>query len=575
MGVESNVETSAVEAPPGFWEREASHYPKPLTPLGSSFVLDGINQAFPKVFEEFGLLVETLEFHEIGGYVYQRLKPFGAGDGSGRNLPPKFVLWLILRLHPAFRRRTARCKEAIRNRKDRTLVERWYDEWRPKLVTDIDRWRSVDLTALSDEELAGHLSELRRWLFETWDIHFYLTPAYAFPLVRLALFCQDQLGYDDQHMLALLSGLSKASSEPALALAHLADQVRADGELSEALLAATADDVPGILASRNAGLAQRFEEYLHHYGCRALRYELVEQCLNERPELIAGLLQDQLRRPTDLETEQERLKSAREEAKATALAALQDEAQREEFLALLTDAERAYPVREDNEFYTVSVPLALARFAVLEAGTRLAERGALADADDIFFLRYEEAVGALQGEQTNYQELVTARRREFVAAEAVDPPASFGEEPPAPPLDVLPPEARLAMEALAYSVQRVFEPERSNRREEMGVRELQGLGASKGSYSGPARIIMGEDQFNRLLPGDVLVCPITSPVWSILFAKVGALVTDSGGILSHPAIIAREYGIPAVVATGNGTQIIEDGQQLLVDGEAGLVRLVG
>ena len=131
------------------------------------------------------------------------------------------------------------------------------------------------------------------------------------------------------------------------------------------------------------------------------------------------------------------------------------------------------------------------------------------------------------------------------------------------------------MEALAYSVQRVFEPERSNRREEMGVRELQGLGASKGSYSGPARIIMGEEQFNRLLPGDVLVCPITSPVWSILFAKVGALVTDSGGILSHPAIIAREYGIPAVVATGNGTQIIEDGQQLLVDGEAGLVRLVG
>ena len=131
------------------------------------------------------------------------------------------------------------------------------------------------------------------------------------------------------------------------------------------------------------------------------------------------------------------------------------------------------------------------------------------------------------------------------------------------------------MEALEYSVQRVFEPERSNRREEAGGHELHGLGASKGTYSGPARIIMGEDQFNRLLPGDVLVCPITSPVWSILFAKVGALVTDSGGILSHPAIIAREYGIPAVVATGNGTQIIEDGQQVLVDGEAGLVRLVG
>jgi len=71
----------------------------------------------------------------------------------------------------------------------------------------------------------------------------------------------------------------------------------------------------------------------------------------------------------------------------------------------------------------------------------------------------------------------------------------------------------------------------------------------------------------------VLVCPITSPVWSILFTKIGALVTDSGGVLSHPAIIAREYGVPAVVATGNATEVIADGQQLIVDGDSGVVRI--
>ena len=122
MSIESNAARPTPEAPPGFWEREASHYPKPLTPLGSSFVLDGINQAFPKVFEEFGLLVETIEFHEIGGYVYQRLKPFGPGGGG--SLPPKFVLWLVLRVHPAFRQRTARCKEAMRSRLDLHMVQR-------------------------------------------------------------------------------------------------------------------------------------------------------------------------------------------------------------------------------------------------------------------------------------------------------------------------------------------------------------------------------------------------------------------------------------------------------------------
>ena len=574
MAIESKAETTRIDAPPGFWQREASHYPKPMTPLGSSLFLDGANQSFPKVFAEFGLLLETIEFREIGGYVYQRAKPYGVGEAGGGNLPPKVVLWLLLRLHPAFRRRTARCKEAIRSRQDRVLIERWYGEWRPRLIKDIDRWRSVDLTALSDDGLAAHLSELRQWAFEAFDMHFFLAPAYAFPITGLAFFCRDHLGYADGQTLALLSGLSEASSEPALALAKLADRVRSDGELTKAVLAAEATAVPSVLSERRADLGTAFDEYLYRYGCRALRYELVEETLGERPELIAALLQDELRRSTDLETEQERLKSARAEAKATALAALQDEAQREEFLALLTDAERAYPIREDNEFYTVSAPLALARFAVLEAGKRLAAKGALAAADDVFFLRFEEAITALAGSETEYRELVATRRRDFAAAEAFDPPASYGQAPPAPPLDVLPPETRLAMEAVAYSMERIFEPERSNRREETGVRELTGVAAAKGSYTGPARIILSEAQFDKLQPGDVLVCPITSPVWSILFAKVGALVTDSGGVLSHPAIIAREYGIPAVVATGNATQLIADGQRVVVDGESGLVRLL-
>jgi pyruvate,water dikinase len=82
---------------------------------------------------------------------------------------------------------------------------------------------------------------------------------------------------------------------------------------------------------------------------------------------------------------------------------------------------------------------------------------------------------------------------------------------------------------------------------------------------------MNESEFARLQPGDVLVCPMTSPVWSVLFPSVGALVTDTGGILSHPAIIAREYRVPAVVATGNATRVLRDGQTVTVDGNTGSV----
>jgi phosphohistidine swiveling domain-containing protein len=99
-------------------------------------------------------------------------------------------------------------------------------------------------------------------------------------------------------------------------------------------------------------------------------------------------------------------------------------------------------------------------------------------------------------------------------------------------------------------------------------------GACPGTYTGPARVISQEDEFDRVQPGDVLVCPTTSTSWNILFGKIGAWVTDSGGILSHPAIIAREFGIPTVVATGKGTKMVKNGQRVQVDGTAGVVYLL-
>ena len=102
---------------------------------------------------------------------------------------------------------------------------------------------------------------------------------------------------------------------------------------------------------------------------------------------------------------------------------------------------------------------------------------------------------------------------------------------------------------------------------------LEGIAASPGRSTGPVRVVMDESDFDKLRPGDVLVCPVTSPVWSVLFPSIGALVTDSGGLLSHPAIIAREYGLPAVVATGNATALLHDDQVVTVDGSSGQVEV--
>jgi rifampicin phosphotransferase len=106
-------------------------------------------------------------------------------------------------------------------------------------------------------------------------------------------------------------------------------------------------------------------------------------------------------------------------------------------------------------------------------------------------------------------------------------------------------------------------------------RRLHGKPASPGRYTGTVRVIHSEAEFDRLRAGDVLVCPVVLPVWTVLFPHVGALVTDSGGILSNPAIVARECGVPSVVATRMGTTVLRDGQLVIVDGTRGTVEILG
>ncbi len=560
--------------PAGYWQREASHNPRPLTPMGSSLFIEGVDKSFRKVFADFGLLIEALEYTEIRGYVYNHLKPFGAPNGGAGRMPPKPLLWLAVRLHPAFRKRIAVGKKARAERLDQQLIDRWFNEWRPRYIADIARLRAIDLAPFTNSDLADHLESLRTWLFEAFDVHFYLSGANGFPLARLAFFCRDHLAYSDLQTLSLMSGLSEASSAPAAALAQLADRLRGDGALRAALLQAQPADVASTIARAGGTAAAAFAQYISDYGCRALRYEVVEPTLGETPHLVGQLLQDQLRRPSDMRADQEALAQARASAKEQAVAALPDDARRAEFLALLAEAERVYPVREDNEFYTVSVPLALCRFAALEAARRLVASDSIAQLDDVFFLRWDEAIAALRVSSDAFTERVIQRRSAFAVAEAFVPPATYGDEPPAPPLSILPREAREVMEVMMYVQEKVFEAEQSSVHTAAGASEIRGRAAAKGKRSGIARIVMGEHEFDKLQPDDVLVCPITSPVWSILFTKVSALVTDTGGVLSHPAIIAREYGIPAVVATGNATQVIRDGQRVEVDGDAGIVRIL-
>lgn len=559
-----------IKPPIGFWQREGSHYPYPLSPM-FRILLEAFNASIKRAAADFSLLTEGIEFREIGGWVYQRMVPLGGKDMPFT--PPAWLMPLLIRIVPQMRSKIKGATEVIRSDKASSYIDRWHTEWKPELITDIAKLRNVDLEGLSDEDLDRHIGEISAFFGRSLDIHTCLNFAVLIALADIGFVCRDTLGWDERKVFDLLSGLSEKSSEPARRLAQLAQMARARPAIRNLLEQIDTDTVQR-LADADKAFENAFSSYQKEYGARALRVDIADETMAEAPLLILRLIRDQLIRDYDpaahsAALEQKRLATV---AEARNLLAGRPVEEQEHFEKAFKRGERAYPIREDNQFYTVSFPMALLRYAVLELGRRLADRKQIERRDDVFFFELEEARKVLRTTD-DLRSFVERRKGERAWVEAHPGPVSYGKNPgPPPSVKALPPEARFLMEGLLWAVNLVFAADHAGHKQTSG-KNLHGIAASPGRYIGPARIIMNESEFDKIQPGDVLVCPITSPVWSVLFPSVGALVTDTGGILSHPAIIAREYCVPAVVSTTNGTTVLRDGQKITVDGSAGLVEV--
>lgn len=188
---------------------------------------------------------------------------------------------------------------------------------------------------------------------------------------------------------------------------------------------------------------------------------------------------------------------------------------------------------------------------LMEIGRRFAAAGSIDRAGDIFHLTLAEIRTDLAVSTASRRAQIAERKAELARWATVTPPETLG----APPPDTPPPAAPVTAP------------------DELDV--VRGRPGSPGIAIGPARIIHAIAEADALQPGDILVAATTAPPWTILFGTVAAVVTDTGGILSHCAVVAREYGIPAVVGTGVASSTIVDGQIIEVDGSAGVVRVVG
>lgn len=538
------------EVPPGRWVKDTTHWTGPMTPVGSSILLPVLEQAFARFLPEFGLPLEAIRVRSFGGEVYmQEIEPGGKHNPGAP--PPWWVGAVAFRLVPQLRRLAKAAEAALP--KLEAYPREWERSWRAECARRIEEARAVDVSALDDEALLRHLRDvIDQVAIPGLLIHFQLMMPDMVALHDLAICCEASLGWTPAQTLELLAGLSHTVTRPAAEMAAIAD------------LAGPEAVAQGLAAVHASAAGVRLDAWLATWGSRSIDLDPGAPTVAEHESTLLALL----RQPPPAGDGRQRV---REAAIARARAVL-NQADRGRFDHALTVAERVHPIREENVLYTQSLPVGLVRRTLLELGRRLVARGVLRRAADVAYLEVDEIGPAIEGRLTGEPAAARAARRqaEHRWVRANPGPAFHGPAPvPPPSTRGLPAAMQRLLGAFFWHValEEAGEPPAAPH----GA--LAGVGASAGRVSGRVRVIRHEAELASLEPGEILVCPSTHSSWSVAFARAAALVTDYGGMLAHPAIVAREYGIPAVVGTGVATSSLVDGQTVTVDGTSGRVEM--
>lgn len=445
------------------------------------------------------------------------------------------------------------------------LQERWDGEWLPEIKEHLAFWQAFDLAGASAQDMLAHYDETLQRLNRLWDLHFQIVvPVY----VVMGLFddlYKDLFADEDAFSsYVLLGGFDNKTLEVGRALWDLSRKVT-DAEVRKVFAEKTSAEVVAALREFAAGQAflAELDAFLAAYGERGPTWSLALPSWIEDPAPVIQNIQDYIGQEAgDPHANWANQIAEREEAVAKVRERIAGYPQqvREQFDFLYGASQTAVVLTEDHGFWIDFKATYQVRLVLVEAGKRLAAAGALAEADDVFYLGVEEVRAAL-AETSDLQALVAERKAELERHRALEPPLQLGTDYGPPPDS-----------PLSRGFGRFFGTPPAPSEEE-GV--LNGHAGSPGKVRGVARIVRTLAEAEKLQRGDILVTVTTAPPWTPLFSTAGAIVTDTGGILSHCAVVAREYRIPAVVGTGTATRVFSDGQILEVDGDSGTVSVVG
>ncbi len=436
----------------------------------------------------------------------------------------------------------------------------WRERAMPELQAATAKWAVLDLASASDGKLMEGIKELTE--AEGW--YWSGNGGHTFGVAKSV---DDQLQSFLRNILPeyrftsgqFLSGFKSRIMQANDDLFEIAKVIRADEDLKLLVLATPAHRLMSELQARSdtQQILKDIDTYLQQYGHQGYSLDFCEPTQQEDPSALFVTLKNMVRREDYDPIQHEEEATKKRDKALNEISKLLHGLQYWQFRYRLWFANQYYGMREESCFVLGMAWPALRPMAK-ELGQRMVEVGTFKQPDDVFHMysaELEEAI-ALRVDKKAKPELgqLAEERRELrERRKLLHPPGTC------------PPEASDSP-GIAFKETQIKNDDSSD--------TLMGIPVSPGTITAEASVIMNPSEFSNMIPGSILVCPMTSPAWTQLFAHAQGLVTDIGGILGHGSIVAREYGIPAVVGTGNCTQRIKHGQMIEVDGDGGTVRLL-
>ena len=556
------------EAPgKGPWEVDGTHFPRPVSPFSAEAIGRGLPRGFAESTARFGLLLSHFKPAVVNGFWYQQPVAFGAPEGA-MGPPPKFVFKLLMLLHPAMRKRVAAGKAAFANKIWRKDLERWDNECKPASILRMKRLQSLDVAALDTDAFIAHLDECRQLLEDMVYQHHVFTIPCAAPIGEFLVHVSEWTGKPPGEILLALKGSSPVSvGAAAPQLEALGHAIRKDAQVMERVASAEpAGDVLAALRAREDEIGELTRSYVELVGYRSMGYDVGDPFALEFPDVLMRAIRAAANGCFTANSE----KGVRE--KIDALRAAVPAPHRSHFDELLEEARTINRLRDERGIYSDTWATGLLRRAVLAAGDRLVAAKKFDDRELAIDARPAEVVSMLRGGDGPAVDELRARAHRRKTLTVADIPQFLNAQPaPPPPLDWLPADAVMPAKVVGMVISNIF----GEATKQVTESSVKGFPVSPGVYEGTVRNVRGSEDFTRIQQGDVLVTRSTSPSFNVVLPLLGAIVTDRGGQLSHAAIVAREYGIPAVVGTTEGTTVLRDGTRVRVDGTTGEVRVIG